>query len=178
VATNRPLEQEVASGTFRSDLYYRLNVVSFHLPPLRERREEIAPLADQFTTDFSRQHKLARPSLSSEARVALEAYDWPGNVRQLRNVIERAVILSAGSTVDTRLLPAEIARLVRGRRARLRNNVASAPGNKLASARSAAERSQLVEALRRNGNNRSRTASDLGISRVALYKRLRKFQMI
>lgn len=178
VATNRPLEEEVTAGRFRSDLYYRLNVVSFHLPPLRERREEIAPLADQFMTDFSDQHHLPRPGFAPEACVALEAHDWPGNVRQLRNVIERAVILSAGATVDARLLPDEIARLVKGRRNHESDSMPAPSGNKLASARSAAEKNQLLEALRRNGNNRSRTATYLGISRVALYKRLHKFQVI
>jgi DNA-binding NtrC family response regulator len=179
VATNKPLEQEVADGRFRSDLYYRLNVVAFHLPPLRERPEEIGPLTEAFLRDFARQHRLARPSLTPEARLALAGYDWPGNVRQLRNVIERAVILSAGGTIGPALLPESIARQAATRtRALAWSDDGPASTNKLASARWAAERGQLIEALRKNGNNRSRTASYLGISRVALYKRLHKFQMI
>ena len=178
VATNRPLEQEVASGRFRADLYYRLNVVAFHLPPLRERTDEISRLAHCFVADFSRQHRLPRPTVTPAASRALEMYHWPGNIRQLRNVMERAVILSAGASIDTRVLPDPIAQLAHSRVDRTKCREASAGGNKLASARLAAEHRQLLDALRRNGNNRSRTASDLGISRVALYKQLRKFQMI
>jgi DNA-binding NtrC family response regulator len=177
VATNRPLEDEISRGRFRSDLYYRLNVVSFHLPPLRERRAEIEPLAQHFVAVFSQQHRLPRPTITSAARHALEAYHWPGNIRQLRNVVERAVILSAGEPIDLDVLPDALAPLAASE-IRSRDNGDPTSGNKLASARQAAERRQLIDALRRNGNNRSRTALDLGISRVALYKRLRKFQMI
>ncbi|HEX4620528.1 MAG TPA: sigma-54 dependent transcriptional regulator [Myxococcaceae bacterium] len=95
-ATNRDLDADVAEGRFRKDLLYRLNVVVVHLPPLRERREDILPLAREFLAFFARASKRAVPQLSPEAERLLAAYDWPGNVRELRNALERALIVSPG----------------------------------------------------------------------------------
>src|SRR5262249_45533024 len=95
-ASNADLEQEVAAGRFRPDLYYRLNVVSFYLPPLRERRTAVAPLARKFLAEFVARNRPDLRGLTAEAVRALEAYHWPGNVRQLRNVIERAAALCPG----------------------------------------------------------------------------------
>src|SRR5207237_6371630 len=90
-ASNVPLEQEVAAGRFRSDLYFRLNVLGFCLPPLRERREAVVPLAEQFLTEFADQNRLNFQGFRPEVLQALEKYHWPGNVRELRNLVERMV---------------------------------------------------------------------------------------
>ena len=182
VASNRPLQQQVDEGKFRSDLFYRLNVMAFKLPPLRERREEVLPLADGFVGEFANMHGFDKADISTMAGVALRSYDWPGNVRELRNVIERSVILSAGETIELTHLSAQVADCIH-------TKVSSEPlarataekvvgKNKLATARLVAERRQLLDALERNDNNRSKTAIDLGISRVALYKRLRKLHIL
>src|SRR5207248_209117 len=100
--SNAPLDREVDAGRFRSDLFYRLNVVGFYLPPLRDRRAAIAPLAAQFLAEFAARNRPDVRGLSSAAVRALEAYGWPGNVRELRNVIERAVALCPGPDVQPR----------------------------------------------------------------------------
>src|SRR5262249_18983745 len=103
--SNAPLEQEVAAGRFRGDLYYRLNVVGFYLPPLRDRRAAIAPLAGQFLAEFAARNRPDVRGLAAPAVRALEGYGWPGNVRELRNVVERAVALCPGPEVLLRDLP-------------------------------------------------------------------------
>jgi NtrC-family two-component system response regulator AlgB len=108
-ATNRDLEEAVASGRFREDLFYRLNVVELALPPLRERREDILPMAERFLAFFGRAAGRAGLSWAPAALEALAAYSWPGNVRELRNVVERAVILWPGDVVEVDALPEKIA---------------------------------------------------------------------
>jgi two-component system response regulator PilR (NtrC family) len=107
-ATNRDLHAEVAGGAFREDLYYRLNVVPIHLPPLRERREDIPPLAEHFLEKYAEQMQKPVRSISHAAAAQLQAYSWPGNVRELENVIERAVALEQSSSVLPDSLPAHI----------------------------------------------------------------------
>jgi NtrC-family two-component system response regulator AlgB len=107
-ATHRDLRASVASGAFREDLFYRLNVVTIRVPPLRERREDIPELADGIVADLSAQHRREPFALDPAAREALVAYRWPGNVRELVNVLERAVILSSGSAITLDLLPEEL----------------------------------------------------------------------
>ena len=173
VATNRCLEDEVNAGRFRSDLFYRLNVVAFHLPPLRERRDEIHSLAKQFIEEMAQKHKLSTARLTDETVRALQTYDWPGNVRELRNIIERAVVLCRSSTIDASVLTPAIQACATSS---MRTHTKHESGvYDLARARDEAERTRLLEALRCNGNNRSRTADELGISRTALYKKLHKF---
>jgi NtrC-family two-component system response regulator AlgB len=108
-ATNRDLEADVRAGRFREDLLYRLNVVELTLPPLRERREDIVPLAGHFLAFFARAAGRATPALSPAAAAALAAYDWPGNVRELRNAVERALILSPAATLEPAAFPARVA---------------------------------------------------------------------
>jgi NtrC-family two-component system response regulator AlgB len=109
-ATNRDLEAEVQVGRFRQDLLFRLNTLELVVPPLRERREDIVPLARRFAELFGRgEAPAARPELTAEAEAALYAYDWPGNIRELRNAIERAVVLAAGTRLGPELLPERIA---------------------------------------------------------------------
>jgi two-component system response regulator PilR (NtrC family) len=105
-ATNRELEAEVARGAFRSDLYYRLNVIELRLPPLRQRNEDVPLLVEHFLRRFARDHGKAVSALTPAAMKRLEAYDFPGNVRELENIIERAVALSSGSLIEESDLPA------------------------------------------------------------------------
>src|SRR4051812_33418466 len=110
-ATSRNLQEEINEGRFREDLFYRLNVVPVKLPPLRERREDIPELVSHFLARFAAERRLAAPNISEEAMAALQAHDWPGNVRQLRNIIERTLILAPGDRVECieiDLLPPEI----------------------------------------------------------------------
>jgi nitrogen regulation protein NR(I) len=107
-ATNRDLKKEIAAGRFREDLYYRLNVVPIHLPPLRERRGDIPLLIDHMLSLHAQRFKKPDASISPEAREALVAYAWPGNIRELENVIERCVLLSDGNVIDVHDLPAEL----------------------------------------------------------------------
>src|SRR5262249_1075340 len=104
-ATNRNLERSVKEGRFRADLYYRLHVVAIHLPPRRERKEDIAPLGEYFLRKPSVATRTNITGVSEEAQRKLEAYDWPGNVRELANVIERAIVLGSGPTVTLEDLP-------------------------------------------------------------------------
>jgi len=109
-ATNRNLESEIASGAFREDLYFRLNVVRLHVPPLRERLDDVLPLAHYYLSWFCQQHRLAATDLHTDAAQALLGYRWPGNVRELRNVIERVVLKTTGRTIGLADLPSEITR--------------------------------------------------------------------
>ena len=107
-ATNRQLPEMIAQGTFREDLYYRLNVIHLHVPPLRERKEDIPALADHFLSQFTRQGGYAVRALSPDALAALLEYPWPGNVRELENVIERLVVTGKGDTIKADDLPIEV----------------------------------------------------------------------
>jgi DNA-binding NtrC family response regulator len=107
-ATNRNLAEMVQQGKFREDLFYRLNVVQLHLPPLRERRDDIPLLAYQFLQRFAQQFNQKARRFSQEALQTLEEHTWPGNVRELENVVQRAVVLSEGQTVDVAQLPAAL----------------------------------------------------------------------
>jgi DNA-binding NtrC family response regulator len=113
-ATNAPLDREVAAGRFRPDLYYRLNVVTFYLPPLRDRRSSIVPLAQKLFAEVAGRDRRDVVGISADALQALEPYDWPGNIRELRNVIERAVALCSGTEVRLEDLPEAIRRPARG----------------------------------------------------------------
>jgi len=107
-ATNRNLEQEIASGGFREDLYFRLNVIRLHVPPLRERVDDIRPLVQYYMTWYAQQHRLPPADITAEATETLLAHRWPGNVRELRNVIERVVLKTAGRAITQADLPAEL----------------------------------------------------------------------
>jgi transcriptional regulator with PAS, ATPase and Fis domain len=154
-ASNRNLDEAVAQGTFRQDLYYRLNVFEIRIPPLRERRDDILPLAAGFLREFA-----GATELTPEAREALCRHDWPGNVRELRNVLERALIVCDGRLIDTEHL---------GLRARQ-------DGTRLSITNlEAIERRAIEQAMRNADGNKVRAAKQLGISRMQLYGRLRKF---
>jgi two-component system, NtrC family, response regulator PilR len=183
--SNVPLEPEVAASRFRGDLYYRLNVVGFYLPPLRDRRSAIAPLAAQFVAEFAARNRPDVRGLSAAAVRALEGYGWPGNVRELRNVIERAVALCPGPEVLPRDLP-EAVRAAQGRAPVPSSSwpalAAPAPiptqPATLAQTREETEIRRIQEALEKHRNNRRRAAAELGISRMALYKKLHKYGLM
>ena len=170
VASNKPLEEEVAAGRFRADLYYRLNVVAFNLPPLRERTGGIPVLAQSFLAEFGRLAGRPQLSVAPEAMRALETFPWPGNIRELRNVVERAVALSVGSTITLADLPETFSDYGLVCSVKL----ATPPASSLAQSKNLAERERIEEALERNGNNRLRAAAELGICRMTLYNKLRK----
>lgn len=177
-ATNRPLDQLAAEGQFRSDLYYRLNVLEFRLPPLRECREAIGPLVERFLKRFARQARRPVHEVSFAALDAMMAYHWPGNIRELRNCIQRAVTLCRGESLDVEDLPnmvleaapVPVAKEPMPRPLTVRND--------LDLARQQAERQRIMEVLVQHNNNRTQAAKELGISRVAFYKKLRKFGIV
>jgi Nif-specific regulatory protein len=170
-ATNRDLEKALARGEFREDLYYRLHVFEIHLPPLRDRREDILPLADAFLDEVGAAVGRRAAGIAREAQRALLSYDWPGNVRELRNALERATILCDGGWIGAEHLPIKPAAPAP---APLRL-VGSFPndGVKLDSV----ERDLIVDALRAAQNNRSRAARLLGITRSQLYTKLQKHRL-
>ncbi len=173
-ATSRDLVAEIAAGLFREDLYYRLNVVPVRLPALSERREDVAELVQYFLARYSAERRIAVPTLSDDAVAALQTYDWPGNVRQLRNVVERTLILSPADRagrIELDMLPAEItvepAKLVPAQAVR------SIMGTPLREAREAFEREYLRAQIRRFSGNISKTAAFIGMERSALHRKLK-----
>jgi DNA-binding NtrC family response regulator len=174
-ASNRPLEDEVAAGRFRADLFYRLNVVAFELPPLRERRAIIPALANALLTQAAQRSGQQLAGICPLAMRALMAHSWPGNIRELRNVVERAVALAAGPMIGVEDLPE---RFHHPAPAPAVDLDASPKRPTLARSREDVERVQITAALERNGNNRLRAAAELGISRMTLYKKLHKLGLI
>lgn len=162
-ATNRDLEGEMLAGRFREDLYYRLNVVEVYVPPLRERRPDILPLATRFATEISG----GRPRFSPNAIACLERYDWPGNVRELRNTTERAILMARGEVILPEHLPPRMQ--TDGADAA---QPAASPGNRMEDV----ERAAILAALRDHGFNRTDTARALGISRRALTYKIRAYK--
>ncbi len=163
-ATNRDLEAEIAAGRFREDLFYRLNVMEIHLPPLRERPEDILPLATHFMGQFSRQ----KSRFSATVSAALVNYRWPGNVRELRNAMERAALLSRGEIVLPEHLPARVMA------ATVPGAAGTIPGD--AQRLDEIEREAILKALRKNNFNRTETAQELAISRRALTYKLQRLR--
>ncbi len=173
-ATSRNLAEEIAAGRFREDLYYRLNVVPVRIPPLRERREDIPELVSHFLARFASERRISTPELSKEAMAALQAHDWPGNVRQLRNIIERTLILTPGDRVgciEVDLLPPEI--LDSQASAGVGGPSLAIMGSPLREARESFEREYLKIQIRRFSGNISRTASFIGMERSALHRKLK-----
>ena len=160
-ATNKDLKRAIATGEFREDLYYRLNVVTIELPPLRERKEDVPLLAQHFLNKFALENQKEITGFSPEATEFLLGYDWPGNVRELENAIERAVILAKDSLITVADLPQENISLAR-----------SAPiGKKLKEA----EKNHILNVLSETGGNYSEAARTLGITRMTLYNKAREY---
>jgi DNA-binding NtrC family response regulator len=171
-ASLRPLEEEIAAGRFREDLYFRVNTVAIHLPPLRERREDISLLAQAFLVEFSRERQREIEGFSDEVIRLFEAHSWPGNVRELRNVVERAVLFCRGPLVTVDELPAA-----------LRGEESGTPGpatgrvEPLQRAVERAEAEAIQAALQSTGGRRAEAAELLGISRKTLWEKIKNLDI-
>jgi PAS domain S-box-containing protein len=163
-ATNRDLETLVREGTFRQDLYYRINVVRLHIPPLRERREDIPILVDHFVEHFNHLKKKRVSGVSPDVMTLLMGHDFPGNVRELENVIEHAFVLCRGGMILTKHLPSHL---------RPPEGVGEETGPGLRSL-DELEARFLAEALRRNNWNRQATATELGMHKTTLWRKIKK----
>jgi two-component system, NtrC family, nitrogen regulation response regulator NtrX len=164
-STNKDLEEEIAKGNFREDLFYRLNVVPFFVPPLRERKQDIPLLVREFLADFGRQYGRPRMEISEEALEVLQQYNWPGNVRELKNVIERVLILNPRTLrIERRQLPS----LTHKSGARAKEDFST-----LQQARDAYERDYILKKIEEARNNVSRAAELLGLERSHLYRKMK-----
>ena len=175
-STARDLLGEIEEKRFREDLFYRLNVVPIDIPALAERRDDIPALADHFFTRYAREQGLEPPTVAPEALAAMQAYDWPGNVRQLRNVIERTVILAPRedfSAITPDMLPPEIT----GSSDEGGGGISSLMGVPLREARESFEREYLRIQIRRFSGNISKTAGFIGMERSALHRKLKLLGM-
>ncbi|MDE3198168.1 MAG: sigma-54-dependent Fis family transcriptional regulator, partial [Acidobacteriota bacterium] len=161
-ATNRDLTAMVAQGKFREDLYYRVSVVPIRVPALRERPQDIAPMAEYFLEDFCTRNGFRRKSFDPAVWPAFEGYSWPGNARELRNVVERMAILSPGEVLTADAIPLE-----------LKLQKETGPRSSVQEARESAEREHVLRALEQSGWNVSSAARALGMERTNLHKRIR-----
>lgn len=183
VASNLDLEEAVGRGRFRPDLYFRLNVMSFHLPPLRERVQDISHLARGMAARFNRKFRKDLFDISPEAMAALESFSWPGNVRQLENAVQHAVLISRGPELLLSHLPqamqdhAQLAQ-TSGPRGGATGNGNGHGVESLHHQRDQTERNVIQRALISHGYSRSRAAESLGISRVTLYKKMKKYRLM
>jgi DNA-binding NtrC family response regulator len=191
-ATNQFLEDEIEAGRFRDDLYYRLNVVPIHLPPLRERRKDVRPLARHFLRRYSEENRRDPPDLPEEVFQALQAYDWPGNVRELENYIERAVVLAEEGPVNLRTLaaPGQGERRLRPARSRgadlqgliqqlVRAGIQAVPpedGALYSRLVRGVERELIEQVLQMCDNVLVKAAARLGINRNTLHKKVSEFR--
>jgi DNA-binding NtrC family response regulator len=168
-ATNRNLDQEIARGNFRSDLFYRLNVIAIEIPPLRERRDDIPLLAESFLEEIALKRGEPQKKLSTDAATQLQEYSWPGNVRELENAIERAVILASNGTIHAAALPDK----VRQRKSEPLVSERAAANPSL----EAIERAYIMWVLGAEGGNKSRAADVLGIDASTLHRKLSRFEI-
>ncbi len=164
-ATNKDLKREIERGTFREDLFYRLNVVNIHIPPLRERKEDIPILVSAFIKEFATENAKQVEGIDAKARALLYTYSWPGNVRELRNSIESAVVMAKGSIITPDDLPPSIASDTESNYVRVQLGATLADAEK-----------ELIRAnLAANNGNKSRTAEVLGIGRKTLHRKLAEY---
>jgi len=168
-ATNRSLDEAMEQGVFRSDLFYRLNVMPIHLPPLRERPDDITVLSSRFLQRAAQVYQREPLTMTAGAARWLKAQSWPGNVRQLRQCVERAVLVSPHNVLDVADF-SESADLARPEAAEALPPVGSMTMDEI-------ERAMIVKSLRHHGGNISRVAESLGLSRAALYRRFEKYEI-
>jgi two-component system nitrogen regulation response regulator NtrX len=172
-ATSQDLTSRITEGVFREDLFYRLNVVPVHLPSLSQRRNDIPALVDHFVARFAAERRIAPPAFADDTIAALQAYEWPGNVRQLRNIIERTMILAPTDPsvrIEVDMLPPEV---TDGGGARMDQGLVTIMGSPLREARESFEREYLRVQVRRFSGNISRTATFIGMERSALHRKLK-----
>jgi two-component system response regulator HydG len=185
-ATNKDLEQAVKEGRFREDLYFRIKVVTVKLPPLRDRRDDVPLLVERFVKEFAALHGRGVTGVSNAAMAKMTAYAWPGNVRQLRNVLETAVLVTPGDTIDVANLPPEIASVETPRTFAAPAAPAAAPPDGLPHAMATSlddllipleesERILIRNALRAKLGNREQAAKALGISERTLYRKIKEY---
>jgi DNA-binding NtrC family response regulator len=167
-ATNKSLKEQVGAGRFREDLYYRLNVVRMSLPPLRERREDVQLLAQHFLSTFSAKYHKPNVQFAPEVSARFAEYNWPGNIRELRNCVERAVILAKGRTIGFSLLPEPLQE---------KSATLAVSGFSAGLSLAEVEKEMIRKTLERTSGHRKRTAQMLGISERDLYYKLKKYQL-
>ena len=167
-ATNRDLEEEVRRANFRSDLFYRLNVIAINLPPLRERRDDLIPLIEQFLETMSQEAGGESKALSSDALDAVTVYEWPGNVRELENALEHAVVLSKGNLIEASALPERITK--RKKEPLVAERSYKNPTLEVI------ERAYIMYVLQAEGGNKTRAAEVLGIDPSTLYRKLSRYE--
>ncbi|GAH89418.1 unnamed protein product, partial [marine sediment metagenome] len=156
-----------STGKFREDLYYRLNVINIHIPPLKERNEDIPLLVAAFLKSFSRENDKNIEGIETKARLALYNYSWPGNVRELRNCIESAVVMSKGAILSLEDLPPRIGQTSGEQSLRLSPGISLAEG----------EKEIIRSALNMNKGNKSKTAEILGIGRKTLHRKIQEYSL-
>lgn len=166
-ATNRDLLKEIEKGNFREDLYYRLNVVHLDVPPLRERKDDIPLLMTSFLSQFNLENGKSLEGFSNEAKRALLSYDWPGNIRELRNSIESAVVLSRSSVIEAEDLPPSVRLTDKSAQLSLEVGITLAE----------AEKQLILSTLVMNGGNKTRSAETLGIGRKTLHRKLQEYHI-
>lgn len=164
-ATNRNLEEEVKNGKFREDLYYRLNVVHIHVPPLRERKDDIPLLIAKFVEEFAEENGKKISGIDARAKSAMYNYNWPGNIRELRNCVESAVVMASGEEITLEDLPPTVSKAAA-------DQSISIPAN---STLDEAEKIVILQTLAANKNNKSKTAELLGIGRKTLHRKLEEY---
>ncbi|CAN5951502.1 unnamed protein product [Sphagnum jensenii] len=175
-ATNKDLKSEIGKGSFREDLYFRLNVIRIQLPPLRDRKEDLPILADYFLKEFANVHQKAKREISKEGIQTLEKYAWPGNIRELKNLLERLVILQPPGEDASPISSAELKEHL-GDVAYSNDDaqIQSTAGRSLKDAKTDFEREFIIQALRENDWNISKTSQILGIERSYLHRRMKSF---
>jgi transcriptional regulator with PAS, ATPase and Fis domain len=174
-ASNWSLADAVQRGTFRSDLFYRLNVISFRLPPLRERPQDIPPLVRGMVARYGSRFGKPVQAIHAEALRALEQFPWPGNIRQLENILQQSVLNCPGDELRLQHLPplvqnSSISPALPGQ--------AAIPAGSLAHNRETTERTAILRALEKSAFSRTRAAQALGVSRVTLYKKMKKYGLL
>jgi two-component system nitrogen regulation response regulator NtrX len=177
-ATNKALEEEIRAGRFREDLYFRLNVIPFHVPPLRERREDVPLLARHFMQALSAEHGRRPRDIAPEVIDRLAEMPWPGNVRELRNTIERLVIMAPGERSELRHLPPSFLHEAEGPADDSPGEAALAVDGPLATAREEFEKRYILRRYRESGGNMSRTAEALGVERSNLYRKMKAYGLL
>ena len=174
-ATNKDLEKAVKDASFRQDLYYRLKIIPIHLPPLRDREGDIPLLVQTFIEHFNREFRKSVPGCTPEVMEILGSYGWPGNIRELRNIVERAILLGTGDALDVEDLPGEIREKASGTGAESADGAYALPAGGLVLEE--LERDLVLQALRRAGGNQTKAARLLGLNRDQIRYRIEKFDL-